>query len=152
GWLEGSGVDVLDGVVCDATCATSRPNVVAAGDVARWHNPLFGEDMRVEHWDNAIAQGRAAGRRLLDGPSAEPFAPVPYFWSDQYDAKIQFAGRLGDDVRIVDGSTEERKFVALYGKAGRVVGVLGMNRPRLVMQFRRKIAEGITWEDALASP
>ena len=151
GWLEGSGVELRDGVVCDATCASvSRPNVVAAGDVARWHNPLFGEDMRVEHWDNAVAQGRAAGRRLLDGPTAEPFAPVPYFWSDQYDVKIQFAGRLGDEVRVVDGSIEERKFAALYGRAGRLVGVLGMNRPRLVMQFRRLIAAQASWEEALA--
>jgi 3-phenylpropionate/trans-cinnamate dioxygenase ferredoxin reductase subunit len=151
GWLEGSGVELLNGVVCDATCASvSRPDVVAAGDVARWHNPLFGEDMRVEHWDNAVAQGRHAGRRLLEGPGIEPFAPVPYFWSDQYDAKIQFAGRLGDEVRVVDGSLEERKFVALYGRAGRLVGVLGVNRPRLVMQYRRRIGEGLPWEDALA--
>jgi len=150
-WLAGSGVEVLDGVVCDATCASvSRPDVVAAGDVARWHNPLFGEDMRVEHWDNAIAQGRAAARRLLEGPGVEPFAPVPYFWSDQYDAKIQFAGRLGDELQVIDGSVEERRFAAVYGKAGRLVGVLGMNRPRVVMQYRRKIAERVTWEDALA--
>jgi NADPH-dependent 2,4-dienoyl-CoA reductase/sulfur reductase-like enzyme len=123
---------------------------VAAGDVARWHNPLFGEDMRVEHWDNAIGQGRAAARRLLEGPGAEPFAPVPYFWSYQYDRKIQFAGRLGDRVQVVDGSVEERKFAAVYGKGGRVVGVLGMNRPRVVMQYRRLIAAGASWEDALS--
>ena len=150
-WLDGSGVEVVNGVVCDATCASvSRPNVVAAGDVARWHNPLFGEDMRVEHWDNAVAQGRHAGRRLLEGPGIEPFAPVPYFWSDQYESKIQFAGRLGDEVQVVDGSVEERKFVTLYGTAGRLVGVLGVSRPRLVMQYRRKIAEGVSWKDALA--
>jgi 3-phenylpropionate/trans-cinnamate dioxygenase ferredoxin reductase subunit len=77
---------------------------------------------------------------------------VPWFWSDQYDRKIQLAGRSSadDDVQIVDGSIEERRFVALYGRAGRVVGVLGMNRPRPVMEYRQLIAAGTSWADALA--
>ena len=151
-WLEGSGLEIDDGVVCDETCLAA-PGIVAAGDVARWTNPLFEEQMRVEHWENAIEQGEAAAKRLLagDGPG-EPFAPVPWFWSDQYDRKIQLAGRAAadDDVAIVHGSLEERRFVALYGRAGRVVGVLGMNRPRHVMQYRQKIAEQLSWEEALA--
>ena len=78
--------------VCDATCAAA-PGVVAAGDVARWPNRRFGEVMRVEHWDNAIAMGTHAARTLLAGPAAaEPYEPVPWFWSDQYDRKIQLAG------------------------------------------------------------
>jgi 3-phenylpropionate/trans-cinnamate dioxygenase ferredoxin reductase subunit len=88
---------------------------------------------------------------LLDGPAAEAFAPVPYFWSDQYDAKIQFAGRLGDVVQVVEGSLEDRRFVALYGRAGRLVGVLGISRPRLVMKYRRLIAARTSWEEALAA-
>src|SRR5206468_820024 len=105
--------------------------VVAAGDVARWPNPLFGETMRVEHWDNAAAQGRHAALTLLQGEAAQPFAPVPYFWSDQYDHKIQFVGRggAGDEVRVVAGSVEERKFVTLYGRAGRIVGALSLDNP-----------------------
>jgi 3-phenylpropionate/trans-cinnamate dioxygenase ferredoxin reductase subunit len=150
-WLEGSGLTVADGVVCDQTCLAA-PGIVAAGDVARWHNPQFGTDMRVEHWDNALDQGAAAGRRLLAGDDAMPYSPVPWFWSDQYDRKIQLAGRPGpdDEVRVVNGSVDERRFVAFYGRAGRLVGVLGMNRPRHVMQFRTKIEQGISWEDALA--
>ena len=151
-WLEGSGLEIDDGVVCDETCLAA-PGIVAAGDVARWTNPLFEEQMRVEHWENAIEQGEAAAKRLLAGDDpGEPFAPVPWFWSDQYDRKIQLAGRAAadDDVAIVAGSLEERRFVALYGRAGRVVGVLGMNRPRHVMQYRQKIAEQLSWEEALA--
>jgi NADPH-dependent 2,4-dienoyl-CoA reductase/sulfur reductase-like enzyme len=151
GWLEGSGLAVDNGVVCDETCLAA-PGVVAAGDIARWPNRRFGEVMRVEHWENALDQGAHAARRLLagDGPG-EPFEPVPWFWSDQYDRKIQLAGRSGPDdlVRIVHGSVEERRFVALFGRGGRVVGVLGVNRPRHVMQWRARIADGITWEDGL---
>lgn len=149
-WLEGSGLEIDDGVVCDETCLAA-PGVVAAGDVARWPNRLFGQSMRVEHWDNAIDQGMAAARRLLAGEGAEPFAPVPWFWSDQYDRKIQLAGRSGsdDEVVIVTGSLEERRFAAIYGRAGRIVAVLGFNRPRHVMQYRRLIARGAAWDEAL---
>jgi NADPH-dependent 2,4-dienoyl-CoA reductase/sulfur reductase-like enzyme len=146
-WLEGSALTIDNGVVCDETCLAA-PDVVAAGDVARWPNRRFAEIMRVEHWDNAQEQGAHAARRLL-GDTA-PYEPVPWFWSDQYDRKIQLAGRSGpsDMVRIVDGSVEERRFVALYGRAGKLVGVLGMNRPRPVMEYRRLIAEGASWHDA----
>jgi NADPH-dependent 2,4-dienoyl-CoA reductase/sulfur reductase-like enzyme len=152
-WLEASGLVLGNGVVCDASCFASAPGVVAAGDVARWHNPLFGIDMRVEHWTNAAEQGTAAARALLAGRGAEPFAPVPYFWSDQYDAKIQFVGLCGpdDEVRVVHGSFAERRFVALYGRAGRLVGALAVSRPRLLMAYRRLIAAGAAWDDALAT-
>lgn len=153
-WLEGSGLTLDDGVVCDATCLAA-PGVVAAGDVARWPNPLFdGESMRVEHWTNATEQGVAAARRLLvaNAGAAEVFAPVPFVWSDQYDVKIQVVGSIrGDDeVAVVDGSLDEDKFVAVFGRGGRLVGALGFSRPRVVMQYRRLIAERTSWEDALA--
>ncbi|HKA93022.1 MAG TPA: FAD-dependent oxidoreductase [Acidimicrobiia bacterium] len=153
-WLESSGLELDNGVVCDETCLAA-PGVVAAGDVARWPNPLFdGERMRVEHWTNATEQGVAAARRLLvdDAAAAEPFAPVPFVWSDQYDVKIQVVGSIrGDDeVAVVDGSLDEHRFVALFGRGGRLVGALGFSRPRLVMQYRRLIADRASWDDALA--
>jgi NADPH-dependent 2,4-dienoyl-CoA reductase/sulfur reductase-like enzyme len=151
-WLDGSGLTIGDGVVCDETCLAA-PGIVAAGDVARWPNRRFGVKMRVEHWDNALDQGAAAARRLLAGAEGgEAYTPVPWFWSDQYDRKIQLAGRPGpdDEVRVVQGSVAERRFLALYGRAGRLVGVLGMNRPRHVMQIRMRMQEGIGWDDALA--
>jgi NADPH-dependent 2,4-dienoyl-CoA reductase/sulfur reductase-like enzyme len=151
-WLESSGLELNDGVVCDEHCRAA-PGVYAAGDVARWTNPLFDESMRVEHWTNAAEQGQAAAENLLAGEGrGTPFAPVPFFWSDQYDVKIQFAGRSrpGDDVEVVDGSLEAHRFVALYGRAGRLVGCLGFSRPRLVMTYRRLLAEGASWDEALA--
>ncbi len=150
GWLEGSGLEVDDGVVCDTRCRAAA-GVVAAGDVARWTNPLFDESMRLEHWTNATEQADAAAEALLRGDAAEPFAPVPFFWSDQYDRKIQFAGRAGpdDETVLVDGSLAERRFVQLYARDGRLRGVLGWNRPRLVMKFRRLIREGASLADAL---
>jgi NADPH-dependent 2,4-dienoyl-CoA reductase/sulfur reductase-like enzyme len=153
GWLETSGLTLDNGVVCDSTCATSAPGVVAAGDIARWPNNLFGETMRVEHWSNAVEQGAAAAKRLLAGPGeAVDFAPVPYFWSDQYDTKIQFLGRCcpTDEMRIVDGSIDEGRFVALFGRSGRLFGALAFNRPRLLMAYRKLLAAKTSFDDALA--
>jgi NADPH-dependent 2,4-dienoyl-CoA reductase/sulfur reductase-like enzyme len=150
GWLEGSGLEVDNGVVCDATLSAA-PGVVAAGDAARW--PLAGEPVRIEHWTNASEQGAAAGRRLLAGEGeAEPFAPVPYVWSDQYDTKIQVVGlpRADDEMAVVDGTLEERRFVACFGRDGRLSGAVAFNRPRLLVAYRRLLAQGASFEDALA--
>jgi NADPH-dependent 2,4-dienoyl-CoA reductase/sulfur reductase-like enzyme len=152
GWLDGSGLKIDNGVVCDAT-TLAAPHVTAAGDVARWYNPRFDETARVEHWDHAIEMAAHAARRLLvDDADATAFAPVPFFWSDQYDRKIQLAGRTrpDDTVEIVTGSLDERRFAAIYGRAGRLVAVLGMNRPRHVMQYRQLIAQGASFDEALA--
>ena len=153
-WLDGSGLELDNGIVCDETCLAA-PDIVAAGDVASWLNLAYGEQMRVEQWENAIEQGRHVGRRLLAGGAvAEPFTPIPWFWTDQYDRKIQLAGRVGpgDDVAIVDGSVDDQRFVALFRRGDRCVGVLGVNRPRHVVQTRMKMADGgLSWSDALAA-
>lgn len=154
GWLEGSGLELRDGVVCDATCATSVPGVTAAGDVARWPHPLFGEEMRIEHWTHAIEMGEAAARRLLATPeAAEPFAPVPYVWTDQYDRKLQMAGRIAqnDLMEIIQGSLEERRFVAVFGREGRLTGALAMNRPAAVIRLKQRIAQGAAFADVVAA-
>jgi len=153
-WLDGSGLTLDNGVVCDETLIAA-PGVVAAGDVARWPNPMFdGEVARLEHWTNASDQAVAAARRLLhgDAPGAQAYAPVPFVWSDQYDRKIQTAGQFrGDDeMEVVHGSLEERRFTALFGRDGRLVGVLGISMPRKVMQYRQLIQERTSFEDALA--
>ena len=151
-WLEGSGLTLDDGVVCDETCLAA-PDVAAAGDVARWANPRYGEVMRVEHWDNAVQQGVHAARRLLQSDEeATPYAPVPWFWTDQYDRKVQLAGRphTDDEVHVVAGSTAEHRFAAFYGRDGRFTAALGMNRPRQVMQSKGLLDAGASWEEALA--
>jgi 3-phenylpropionate/trans-cinnamate dioxygenase ferredoxin reductase subunit len=86
------------------------------------------------------------------GGEVEPYDPVPWFWSDQYDRKVQLAGRSvdADEVRVVDGSTEERRFVALYRKDDRLVAVLAMNRPRPMMAYRQLIEQGASWDAAIS--
>jgi 3-phenylpropionate/trans-cinnamate dioxygenase ferredoxin reductase subunit len=154
GWLEGSGLAVDDGVLCDESLCAA-PGIVSAGDVTRWPNPLFGgATMRLEHWTNATEQGVAAARRLLHGagPAPEAFAPVPYVWSDQYDRKIQTVGSFtgDDDMEVVHGSLRERRFTAVFGRGGRLVGALGFSMPARVMYFRRLIAERSGFDDAVA--
>jgi len=142
-WLESSGLGLRNGVECDARCQAA-PGVVAAGDVARWRNNRFGVDMRVEHWSNAVEQAEAAANTLLRGASAPEFAPVPYFWSDQYGAKIQCLGQTAgaDEVVFVEGSPDSPKWVASYGLAGRLIGVVLFNRPGRLVHYRRLIEDG----------
>ena len=143
-WLATSGLAIEDGILCDATCAARAPGVFAAGDVARWHNPLFGDTMRVEHWSNAVEQGVAAARALLAGPGkAEPFAPVPFVWSDQYDLKIQCVGHphRDDTLELVSGSLESRNFACAWLRDDRITGAVVFNDPRATVRLRRAIAE-----------
>jgi 3-phenylpropionate/trans-cinnamate dioxygenase ferredoxin reductase subunit len=143
-WLDGSGVVLEGGVVCDDRCRTNVPSVVACGDVVRAPNALFGEVMRVEHWSNAVDQAQIAVGALLDGDAAPPNAAVPYFWSDQYDLKFQFAGRVAesDELRIVQGSVAEKNLVAHYGRAGKLRGVLAVNQPGAFLRGRKALGEG----------
>lgn len=148
GWLDGSGLPVDDGVVCDATTQVA-PGIVACGDVARWDSPRYGS-VRIEHWDNAVDMGRAAGRRLLSTDSdAVVFDPVPWFWSDQYDVRLQLAGRPVGEAVITEGSVEDNKFVALYGDDGRVTGALGWNWPAKAVRYRMALDQGLAWDDAV---
>ncbi len=149
-WLDGSGLRIDNGVVCDASLFAAD-GVVAAGDVARW--PLEDELVRIEHWQVAADMGLFAARGLLAGrKAAEPFEPVPYFWSDQYGVKIQMIGhpRPDDEVEIVDGSFESRRFVVLYGRNGRLTGALGVGRPAVLMSYRPLLAAHASWDEALA--
>ncbi|MFF4500992.1 NAD(P)/FAD-dependent oxidoreductase [Streptomyces sp. NPDC001401] len=150
-WLDGSGLTVGDGLVCDEYCEAG-PGVYAAGDVARWHNPLFGTSMRIEHRTNAGEQGMAAARNLLHPEARKPFAPVPYFWSDQYDMKIQAYGYLRghDEVAVVEGDLAEGRFVAAYRTGDRLTGALAVGvTPKVIRQWRQSIAVGARWRDAV---
>lgn len=155
-WLEGSGLVIENGVVCDDRLFAAD-GIVAAGDLARWRWCHAGEDrlVRIEHWEVAAQMGVAAAAALVAGrAAAQPFDPVPYFWSDQYGLRIQVLGHPDptDEVAVVDGSldAEDGKFVALYGRAGRLTAALAVSRPRQLMAFRPLLAAGASWDEALA--
>ncbi len=151
-WLSSSGLELEDGVRCDETLAASEPGIVAAGDVASWYNTLFEERMRVEHWTNAVEQARHAVSTLLAAPGeAQPFESAPMFWSDQFDIKIQGAGRPkpSDELILTGGAPESEKFVALYGRAGRLVGAVAFNQPPKLIQLRMLIGKRGGLDEAL---
>ncbi|MGW9077042.1 NAD(P)/FAD-dependent oxidoreductase [Streptomyces kronopolitis] len=135
-WLAGSGLPLDDGVRCDAGCATPLPQVVAVGDVARV------DGTRAEHWTSATEQAATAAHNLLAGRTARTHRSVPYFWSDQYGVRIQFAGRRlpGDTPRVLEGSPDDRSFLACYERDGHPTAVLALNRPRPFMRLRRTLA------------
>jgi 3-phenylpropionate/trans-cinnamate dioxygenase ferredoxin reductase subunit len=136
-WLAGSGLVIGDGVECDEYCRAA-PGVYAAGDVASWVNPRYARRMRVEHRMNATEQGSAAAVNLLTG-NLRPFAPLPYFWSDQYNVKLQVHGHPADgaEIAIEDGSPADGKFVALYRKDGAPTAALGWNSPARLIRYRK---------------
>ncbi|MER8001227.1 FAD-dependent oxidoreductase [Streptomyces sp. NPDC095613] len=152
-WLDGSDLTVEDGVVCDAYCRAA-PGVYAAGDVARWHNPLFGVAMRIEHRTNAAEQGMAAARNLLRPEASKPFAPVPYFWSDQYDMKIQAYGypRGHDEVGVADGDLSSGRFLAVYRTGDHVSGALAVGMPpKAIRSWRQAVTTRTPWRDAMGA-
>jgi NADPH-dependent 2,4-dienoyl-CoA reductase/sulfur reductase-like enzyme len=141
-WLAGAGVDHDHrGVWTDAGGATNIPQVVAAGDCTFSYCPYSGAELRQEHWTNALQQPATAVATLL-GTGAIPARPAaPYFWSDQYGARLQFAGhrRPDDEVEIIEGDLDSRRFVAGYRRAGELVAVFAMNQPKLFGKWRRQL-------------
>ena len=150
-WLEGSGLTVTNGVLCDAALFAAD-GVVAAGDVARWPHPAYGE-VRIEHWEVAAQQGVAAARSLLAGrQAAVPFGDVPYFWSDLYGLRIQVLGHPSpdDEVSVVIGTLDDERFVALYGQEGRLRAAVAISMPRQLMAYRPLLVAGSSLAEALA--
>lgn len=158
GWLLGSGLNAgPDGVLCDSSLVAA-PAVVAAGDLARFPVPGAGSrTVRVEHRTTAAELGEHAARSLLAemrgvGAPTAPFETVFYVWSDQCGTKIQVLGLPSgeDEVRVVEGSAEERRLVACYGRDGRLSGVVAFDRPRLLMKFRPLLERGAAFAEAVA--
>ncbi|MBV8932265.1 MAG: FAD-dependent oxidoreductase [Kutzneria sp.] len=139
-WLASSSLPLGDGIECDSRCQAA-PGVYAAGDVASWTNTHFGVRMRLEHRMNATEQGVAAARNLL-GANVD-FTPIPYFWTDQFDAKIQSYGviREGAEFSVVTGDPEQRRFTGVYAVDGVVTGVLGWNCPKETRGLRQLIVD-----------
>lgn len=139
-WLAGSTLVLRDGVLCDAGCVTAVPRIVAVGDVARV------DGVRAEHWTAATEQPRVAVANLLAGRTAHTARSLPYFWSDQYGSRVQFAGRRrdGDTVRVTeggltDGAPGEDGLLAVCERDGRTTAVLAVDRSRPFLRERRAL-------------
>jgi 3-phenylpropionate/trans-cinnamate dioxygenase ferredoxin reductase subunit len=152
-WLEGSGLGIDGGVLCDEHLFAA-PGIVAAGDVARfrWLGSGHDEVVRIEHWQMAADHGAHVAKALLGGPHNAPvFDAVPYFWSDQWGKKIQVLGHpaASDTAEVVLVPDEEGRFVALFHEGSFLTGAIGVSRPRQLMAFRPLLARGATIDDAL---
>lgn len=128
-WLQDSGLLLDDGVACDAFCRAGD-GIFAAGDVASWMHPRLGMRVRIEHRQQATEQAVVAARNLLG--ASEAYDPLPYFWTDFHDAKIQVFGRIGagDTMHVVSGRIGEPGFTAAYSHGGTVTAVAGWNAAR----------------------
>jgi len=149
-WLQGSGLMLDDGVVCDEFCRAGE-GVYAAGDVARWQHPRLGTSLRIEHRMHAAEQGIAAARNLLG--AGVPFDPLPYFWTDFYDVKVQVFGRIDpdDEMTLLSGDLEGRSFTAAYICDGLITAVLGWNAPRQVRRLNSLVGQPVEALQSLAA-
>jgi len=150
GWLEGAGLTLDDGVVCDETLAAAGvQDVYAVGDVARWRARRYGTTLRTEHWTGAGEQAAAVAATLC-GTRTE-YDPVPYVWSDQFGAKLQIFGRVrpADEVVVLDGDPESDRFIAVAGGEGRLQGVVALNAVKAAIRLRRSLSEGASWPSVI---
>jgi NADPH-dependent 2,4-dienoyl-CoA reductase/sulfur reductase-like enzyme len=135
-WLEGSGLRLDNGVVCDAQCRAAD-GIYAAGDVARWQH----EDslVRLENRTNATEQALCVAANILG--EEQPYRPIPYFWTDQFATKIQVHGRPSADAEltVAEGNIADRRFVAHYRRGDRLVAVLGWNLPKQTRLHREHL-------------
>jgi 3-phenylpropionate/trans-cinnamate dioxygenase ferredoxin reductase component len=155
-WLAGSGLQADPGLKCDATLtAIGDPDILGAGDIVSWPHPLAdGEALRIEHWTVAAEQGQLAGRNVLLAPDErKPYEAPPYFWSDQYDAKIQSLGLPGRAERLdLIESTPDRSRVVYAGERdGLLVGVVAINAPRRLGAYRMALADPPAFEQFRAA-
>jgi 3-phenylpropionate/trans-cinnamate dioxygenase ferredoxin reductase component len=129
----GAGVKIENGIVVDEYCQTNVEDIYAAGDVANHYHPIFGRLVRVEHWQNAIHQGRAAARSMLG--KREPYQDIHWFWSDQYNYNVQYAGyHSGWDKLIVRGRPDEYNVVAFYMQHSQVLAAVAINRGKDILR------------------
>jgi 3-phenylpropionate/trans-cinnamate dioxygenase ferredoxin reductase subunit len=139
---EAAGLDVVNGVVVDQYLRSSDPDIFAAGDVANNFNPLLGQRVRVEHWANALSGGPAAARSML-GPGKEVvYDPVPYFFTDQYDLGMEYAGWAPPgsyDEVLFRGDLDKREFIAFWLKSGRVLAGMNVNVWDVTEEIQRLI-------------
>ena len=139
GWLAGSGLNLTNGVDCDA-CCRAAPDIVAAGDVASWYHAGLARRVRLENRTNAAEQGRAAAHTLLGG--AAEYAPVPYFWTDQFGVRIQMRGIItqGAKVTINNPAGSQDRFIAEFTYRGVLQAIIGWNSAKQFAQLQSRVA------------
>jgi 3-phenylpropionate/trans-cinnamate dioxygenase ferredoxin reductase component len=155
-WLIESGLELEPGVVCDATLAArDAEDVFAAGDAAAWPHPMAGDaTIRIEHWTNAAEQGAVAARNLLAAPDERTaYAAVPYFWSDQYDVKIQSVGlpARAERVTVLEASPDGDRLVLGGERDGRLVAAIGFNAARRLAFYRGRLAAMPPFDEVVAA-
>ncbi len=137
----GADLPVNDGIVVDEYCRTEDPDIYAVGDCTFHPNSIVGRRIRLESVQNALEQARTAAAAILGEPV--PYAQVPWFWSDQYDLKLQIAGlSQGYDETVLRGSPDNRSFSCVYLREGRVIAVDAVNHPKDFLQAKKLIADG----------
>jgi 3-phenylpropionate/trans-cinnamate dioxygenase ferredoxin reductase component len=138
---EAAGLALDNGVLVDERLRTAVPGVLATGDVANAFHPRYGRHVRVEHWANALNQGKAAGRNAVGEP--EVYDRLPYFYSDQYDLSMEYVGLAGREDRVtVRGDQEALQFLAFYHRDGRVTAALTVNVHDVVDDLKAVITSG----------
>ena len=143
-WLQDSGLRIDNGVVCDSRCRAAE-GVYAVGDVARWHHDGLGRLLRLENRTNAGEQAMTVAANILGADRA--YTPVPYFWTAQFETKIQVHGSVpagvGAEMTVVEGDPATGRFVARYRHEGRVTGVLGWNMPKQTRLRRQEVVDAL---------
>jgi NADPH-dependent 2,4-dienoyl-CoA reductase/sulfur reductase-like enzyme len=143
-WLSNSGVESSAGVPCDASGRVEgHPNIYAVGDVAAWHDPIWGERLRIEHWTSATEQARVVARTIVGLPAAAGALMLPYFWSDQYKTKLQLVGRpeRASEVRLLAVPDKPAQVVGTYFEHDRLVAVVTFSAPHLLARFRGLVGD-----------
>jgi 3-phenylpropionate/trans-cinnamate dioxygenase ferredoxin reductase subunit len=155
GWLDGSGVDLANGIVVDGRLRASSPGVYAAGDCAAFWSGRYGRRLRVEHWDTALHSPSVAAANALG--AEQDYDPVPYFWSEQFGRMVQYVGHHEREDRLIwRGDPAGERWAACWvsgAGADRLVAVLTVGRPRDMLQGRRLMEAGRAVDTArLADP
>jgi 3-phenylpropionate/trans-cinnamate dioxygenase ferredoxin reductase component len=146
-WLQGSGLGLSGGVECDSRCRAA-PDVYAAGDVARWYHEHLGRSIRLENRTNATQQAVVVADNMLG--AARAYTPTSYYWTDQYEVKIQVSGELTDDavIHVTDGGFDQSRFSAVVENGGRIVGAVGWKHPRGFREAAGRIGRQLTLDTA----
>lgn len=145
-----AGIACDNGIIVDDCGRTDIPGIFAAGDVTNHPNALLGGRLRLESVQNAISQGQAVAKAMLG--VSQPYAEIPWFWSDQFDLKLQIAGlSRATDQAIVRGDVGSRKFSVIYLRDGRFVAIDAINQPRDFMQGRKLLQQARNLDPAGAA-